>query len=102
MSSVKYPVSGGYYTPLVTEPRGEGEWQLDSAVLGLELHTEGHSLRLYDPAAGHYLLTPPEQAQARRAAEQRAAEAEARAAELEAEIARLKAALEGQTGERSD
>jgi Uma2 family endonuclease len=113
-----FRLEGGFYAPLVPEPFGEGEWQLESQVLGLQLRTDGQMLRLFNPATGRYLLTRPEEAQARRQAEQRAAEeaiarraaeqrtakeaaarqqAEQRAAEAEAEVARLRAMLRDQS-----
>jgi Uma2 family endonuclease len=71
-----------------------------SEELGLELVNTGQTLRLCDPRTGHFLLTPQEEAAARREAENRAAsaeaaqsEAEARAASAEAELARLRADL---------
>ena len=38
-------------------------------MLGLILRTEGPNLRLYDPEQERYLLTPAEEAEARRVAE---------------------------------
>ena len=66
----------GPYRPL--SPAEDGS--LWSAVLGLELHPRGESLRLFDPESQRWLLTPREEPVARRAAELRAATAEARAA----------------------
>jgi Uma2 family endonuclease len=54
--------------------------RLRSRVLGLELGIKEGRLRLYDPQTGQWLLTPAEQAAARRQAE--------------AELARLRAKLE--------
>jgi len=85
---------GGYYAPVGPDRFGEDEWEMHSEVLGLTLRTYGRILRLYDPERNHYLLTSPEEAQARRdqararrAAEARAAKAETRAAEAETRAA---------------
>ena len=43
--------------------------RLPSEVLKLHLKGQGELLRLYDPAAGKWLRTPPEERQALRAAE---------------------------------
>jgi len=61
-----------------------------SEELNLELVNTGQALRLCDPHTGHFLLTPQEEAMARREAEARAAAAEAEMARLHAELARLK------------
>lgn len=96
------------YQPISPLSTGRGILGISSEVLGLELWMqpdggEGmpYALRLYDPAADSWLLTPAEEAEARRQAEARAAEeaearrqAEARAAELEAELERLRAQLD--------
>jgi Uma2 family endonuclease len=103
-----FRLEDGFYAPLSPEPFGEGEWQLDSQVLGLLLRSEGQTLRLFDTKSGRYLLTRPEEAVARRTAEQlaavevlarrtaeqRATKAERRAAEAEEELARLRAMLQ--------
>ena len=89
----------GYYSALSPQARPGEEWQLFSEVLGLELHTEGSRLRLFDPKTGQYLRTPQEEAQARRLAEERTAyEAEARRV-AEAEVERLRAELARLRGE---
>ena len=114
-----YCLEGGVYVRLTPLPGGErGVLGLASRVLNLELWArpdggEGmpYVLRLYDPQAGIWLPTPAEEAEARRAAEARAAHeaqarraaearatyeaqarraAEARIAELEAELQRLR------------
>lgn len=77
-----------YYVPLTPVVWSEGEWQLRSEVLGLILRTSGSDLHLYDPEREAYLLTPAEEAEARRLAESRAAEAEAEIARLRAMLAR--------------
>ena len=64
----------GHYRPL--SPAEDGS--LWSAVLGLELHPRGESLRLFDPESQRWLPTTREETVARRAAELRAATAEAR------------------------
>ena len=58
--------------------------RLPSEVLGLHLAANGPVLRLYDPAADRWLLTPAE----------RIAEAEAAKEHAEAEIRRLRSELE--------
>jgi len=99
-----YRLREGEYMPVVAA--GGRLW---SPVLQLEWRLEGDHLRLYDPATGTYLLSPREQAEARRAAEARAqAEAEARAqaeaqvADLKAELARLRGRLAGTDPAPSD
>lgn len=70
------------------------EEPLVSQVLGLRLEVEGNFLRLVDLRTGERLLTPQEAYEARRRAEERAAEeAEARR-RAEAELERLRAELE--------
>jgi len=71
-----------------------------SETLGLELHTAGNRLRLFDRQRRHYLRTSSEEAEARRTAEVNAQQAEGRAqqeaaarAALETEIAALRAEL---------
>ncbi|MBI3965179.1 MAG: Uma2 family endonuclease [Chloroflexi bacterium] len=98
-----YRLTNGDYAPIERAASGA----LVSQGLGLELRLEDEWLRLIDPASGERLLTPAEQAQARRVAEARAAEleearraadaraaaAETQAAELAAKLARLRAQL---------
>ncbi len=100
-----------HYVPL--RPAADGS--LWSAVLELELHPRGESLRLFDPESRRWLLNPQEETVARRAAESRAAVeaaarqiaedrvtaeaaarqiAEDRVAIVEAELARLRAQLD--------
>ena len=86
-----------HYVPL--RPAADGS--LWSAVLGLELHPRGESLRLFDPESQRWLPTPQEETVARRAAEARATVeaaarqiAEDRVAIVEAELARLRAQLD--------
>lgn len=100
---------GNYYTAIPVESLGQDNWELDSEVLGLVLRTDGHTLRLFDPLQEAYLLTPAEEAEARRQAEgaRRQEEKARRVAEeqldytaqklaaAEAEIARLKTLLTG-------
>jgi Uma2 family endonuclease len=76
-----FRLAGEYYEPL-TPQAGEGEWYLFSETLGLELHTRGNSLRLFDPQTSQYLRTYAEEAEALRNAE--------------AEISRLRRLLEEQ------
>ncbi len=84
-----FRLAGDYFVPLEPQPLGEGNWRLQSQVLNLELHTDGSHLRLFDPATKQYLLSPAEQAQARRTAEARAVRAEAEVERLKAELHRL-------------
>ena len=75
-----FRLAGEYYQPIVPQSGEAGEWTMSSTILGLELRTRGHTLRLFDPKTGQYLRTYQEEAEALRAAE--------------AEIARLRALLE--------
>jgi Uma2 family endonuclease len=61
-----------------------------SRELRLELVNAGKTLRLLNPLTGQYLLTPREEAAARRLAEERAARAEAELEELRSELEQLK------------
>jgi Uma2 family endonuclease len=77
----------GAYQPLPTLGDQRGVLGIRSDVLGLELWAQPHDdsempfvLRLYDTTAGQWLPTPEAEADARRAAEARAAGAEAQAA----------------------
>jgi len=89
---------GDSYAPLKPEPFDRG-WRLQSERLHLELRAEDGHLRFFDPEAGHYLLSPSEEAAARRKAEARAVqEAEARR-QAEAEVERLRAELRRLRGE---
>ncbi len=95
-------VKGTYRSCRVVEGR------LRSRVLGLELGVKEGGLRLYDPQAGQWLLTPAEHIEAHRQAEKQvqleaAARRQAEAAreqeaaarrQVEAECARLRAELE--------
>ncbi|HEY5870034.1 MAG TPA: Uma2 family endonuclease, partial [Candidatus Tectomicrobia bacterium] len=89
---------GQVYQPILATILPEGALVLRSAVLGLELHLEEGTLRLYEPTTGHKLLSYQEIEQARQeaeqgrqAAEERARAAEARVAELEARLRALQA-----------
>jgi Uma2 family endonuclease len=91
-----FRLDGAYFVALEPEQLADGEWRLESQMLGLILQTKGRILRLYDPQEEQFLRNHSEEAKGRRAAEQRAAtEAEARRA-AEAEVARLRALLEDQ------
>ncbi|MGQ9549474.1 MAG: Uma2 family endonuclease [Roseiflexus sp.] len=88
-----YRLVEGAYERMTTDP-------LRSAVLQLALRQEEGMLRLYDAQTGERLPTSDEEAQARQAAErqliieaQARRAAEMRAAQLEAEVARLRAEL---------
>ena len=77
---------GNAYEPIPATTSPEGMLVLRSAILGLELRLEEGTLRLYEPTAGHKLLSYQETEQAWREAEERARAAEARVAELEARL----------------
>lgn len=77
---VGYRLETNQYTPLdIIDGR------VRSASLGLELVDTGETLRLFDPQANQFLLTPMEEAEGRR-------RAEAEATQLRAELERLKKA----------
>jgi Uma2 family endonuclease len=89
----------GHYEPLPATVSPEGARVLHSMVLGLDVSLEDGRLRFINPATGQRLLTHQETEQARRAAEERAAQetalrqaAEARVAEMEARLQALLAA----------
>jgi Uma2 family endonuclease len=92
----------GYYRPLLPDNLPDGEWQLESEVLGLTLQTAtsassvqaGSFLRLYDPQTERYLLSRAEEAEARRQAEAKLAEAIEKQRILEDELARLRTELD--------
>ncbi len=88
-----------YYVSAMPEPWDEGEWQIHSQVLGLTVHTDGSTLRLYDPGQDRYLFSRPEEAQARREEAKARRLAEARAATAEAELTRLRAILDRQNNQ---
>ncbi|MBI3763822.1 MAG: Uma2 family endonuclease [Chloroflexi bacterium] len=79
-----FRLAGEYFTPLKPEQSGQ-TWRLPSEVLKLELRAEGGHLRLFDREAARYLLSPAEEAEARR--------------EAETEVERLKAELRKLRGE---
>jgi hypothetical protein len=74
-------------------------WRLLSQALRLELRAEAHRLRFFDRATGQYLLSPAEEAQARREAETRAEQNATARRELESEVEQLKAELRRLRGE---
>ena len=87
----------GEYQPITIHRTIEGHYWGHSVALNLDLCWEEGVLRWYDPVAGSYLVTIPEERQARIAerekriaAEARTAEAEARARQLEEELRRLR------------
>ena len=78
-------LSGGEYRPLPVERDADGILRGHSAILGLDFCVRPDlELRLYDPAAGQWLLTPAESEAAYRDSEaaRQAAEAERQAAEV--------------------
>jgi len=88
------PLQGCRLTSGTYRPIRPVKGRLPSRVLGLHLEADGDLLRLYDPAAGRRLPTPPEvfEAQQREAAARRRAVRARREAEAEAE--RLRRELE--------
>lgn len=85
-----------FFHPVKPVPLPNGEWEMESRVLGLLLRSDGQWLRPYDPQRGTYLLTYGEQAAARRVEQEARQAAESQLAQAEAEIARLRAALQRQ------
>lgn len=76
----------GFFSNLELVKRPDGEYQLFSELLGLEIHTANGLLRLYDPIEKRYLLYATEENAARQEAERqaRSAEKQARNAERQA------------------
>ena len=72
----------GYFVPVLPVQLPNGDWQIESEVLGLLLETADHNLRLYDPDKEEYLRTPEE--------------TEAALRDAEAEIERLRTLLNQQ------
>ena len=64
-----FRLKDSYFVAVMPQSWDEGEWQIQSRVLGLTLRSDGSSLRLYDPEQERYLLTRSEEAEARRQAE---------------------------------
>ena len=91
----------GEYHPILLETDGDGILWGHSAVLGLDICVlPGLELRLYDPEARQWLLTPRESEEARLAAESELRESEASRLVLEAENERLREQLRSlQSGE---
>ncbi|MCY3786914.1 MAG: Uma2 family endonuclease [bacterium] len=101
------PTGGDYFEPpLEGERRRRGRWEpiavaadadgtltARSDVLGLELHWQPPKLRLYDPAAGAWLLDADDLHDAHEAEAAGRRAAEARAAAAEAELAALRRRL---------
>ena len=89
--------SGYVRQPVATMP--DGTLALYSDTLGLELRAApGREMRFRDPATGDELRSHDEEADARQAAETRAAAAETRAAAAEARAAELEAHLRRRPG----
>ena len=65
---------GEEYQPVPIHRTAEGHFWGHSDVLNLDLCWENGELRWYDPVAGHYLVTIPEEREARIAAEARVRE----------------------------
>jgi Uma2 family endonuclease len=89
----------GYYEPLKPKPLAKGEWQLESEVLDLILHTAGSNLRLYDPETRAYLRMPEETESALAETESVLAETESVLAETEAALRAERAVREAAEGE---
>ena len=90
-------LAGDEYQPIPIHRTAEGHFRGHSGVLNLDLCWENGELRWYDPVAGRYLVTIPEEREARIvereariAAETRADAAEARTRQLEEELRRLR------------
>ncbi|MYC28912.1 MAG: Uma2 family endonuclease [Chloroflexi bacterium] len=81
----------GAYQPIGVQQSAEGHMSGRSDALGLDVCWENGRLRWRIPESGRYLETHEEEAEARIAAEGRAASAEARVQELEAELRRREA-----------
>ncbi len=81
----------GEYRPIAIHRTGEEHYWGHSEMLNLDLCWERGELRWYDPAAGRYLSTIPEEAIARAEAEARAEDAEAQRAAAEAQRAAAEA-----------
>jgi len=87
---IGYRLVKGKYRALVSKQPG----RLVSRELGLELVATDQGLRFYDPVQGAFLLTPDENAEARR-------EAEAKVQAAEIELERLRAERERLRGKKS-
>jgi len=88
-----FRLQDGNYIPVSTTTSSEGVIVLPSVVLNLELHLQGQTMRLYNPATEQYLLTHEEEAVARQTAEERAQTAKERAQTAEERAQRLAAKL---------
>ena len=78
----------GEYRPMSVYTDGSGTLRGHSPILGLDICVrDGSDLRLYDPAAGQWLLSPDEK-------ETELSEAQAELQEAQAEIDRLRSQLE--------
>lgn len=84
-----YRLVQGQYQAMSATQDEQGEWQLFSQQLGLELRSEGEFLYLYT-AVGERLLTPLEAQNRVYEEAERRRQAEAQIARLEAELARLR------------
>ncbi len=81
---------GEEYQPIEVAQTAEGLFRGRSDVLNLDLCWEGGHLRWYDPVGGLYLVSIPEEREARIAAEARAEAEAARVRELQEELRRLR------------
>ena len=89
---------GDEYQTIPIHRTAEGHFRGHSEVLNLDLCWENGELRWYDPVAGRYLVTIPEEREARIAErEARIAEREARIAEREARIVEREARIAAET-----
>ena len=85
-------LAGGQYHELPLQRDESGMIWARSGLLGLDICVlPGLELRLYDPAAGQWLLTPQENADGRRAAEAALRDSEAENERLRELVRRLKA-----------
>ena len=90
----------GEYRPMSVYTDGAGTLWGHSPVLGLDICVrDGSDLRLYDPAAGQWLLSPDEKETALREQTVELSEAQVDLREAQAEIDRLRAQMEAQRRE---
>ena len=81
---------GEEYQPIPIHRTAEGNFRGHSDVLNLDLCWENGELRWYDPVADHYLVTIPEEREARLAERDARLAAEARVRELQEELRLLR------------
>lgn len=67
-----FVLQDGFFSNIKVSQRADGEYQLFSERLGLEIHTAGNLLRLYDPLTKGYLPYGTEEGLARQQAQKQA------------------------------